>query len=67
MSGDISSPIKFGRSNTMSLTNSGWKISIKNADGTSDEVILEPKSPEATVEPVEDVEKDTEHDSTVRA
>jgi hypothetical protein len=73
MSGEESSPppIKFGRSNTMTLTKSGWKISIKNADGTSDEVTLEPKFPEATVVRVEDEEKDVgddrdaEHDSTV--
>ena len=73
MSGEESSPIKFGRLNTMTLTNSGWKISIKNADGTSDEVILEPMFPEAKVEMAEDVEKDVvvnrdaEHDGTVNA
>ena len=35
MSDEISGPhpIKFGRANTMSLTESGWVISIKNADG----------------------------------
>ena len=44
MSAEESSPtsIKFGRSNTMALTKSGWRISIKNADGTSDEVTIEP-------------------------
>jgi hypothetical protein len=42
-----SSSIKFGRSNTMALTESGWRISIKNADGTSDEVTIEPKLLEA--------------------
>jgi hypothetical protein len=26
----------------MALTKSGWRISIKNADGTSDEVTIEP-------------------------
>ena len=65
MSGTASSLIKFGRFNTMSLTDAGWKISIKNADGTRDEVLLEPKLPEARVEVIEDVEKDAEHDSTV--
>jgi hypothetical protein len=42
-----SSSIKFGRSSTMALTESGWRISIKNADGTSDEVTIEPKLLEA--------------------
>jgi hypothetical protein len=27
----------------MAPTKSGWRISIKNADGTSDEVTIEPK------------------------
>ena len=61
MSGEESSPppIKFGRSNTMTLTKSGWKISIKNArTGTSDEVTLEPRFPEATVARVKDVERE---------
>jgi hypothetical protein len=73
MSGEGSSPppIKFGSSNTMTLTQSGWKISIKNADGTSEEVTLEPKFAEATVASVEDVKKDVGddkgagHDNTV--
>ena len=49
MSDETSGPpsIKFGRSNTMALTKSGWRISIKNADGTSDEVNIEPKLLEA--------------------
>lgn len=46
----------------MTLTESGWKISIKNADGTCDEVTLEPKLSEDTVETVEDVEKDAGDD-----
>lgn len=52
-----SSSIKFGRSNTMALTKSGWRISIKNADGTSDEVTIEPKLLEAGVD--EDAEPDS--------
>ncbi|KIM98644.1 hypothetical protein OIDMADRAFT_31418 [Oidiodendron maius Zn] len=32
----------------VSPTDIGWKITIKNADGTSNEVTLEPKSPERT-------------------
>ena len=32
----------------VSPTEMGWKITIKNADGTSNEVTLEPKSPERT-------------------
>jgi hypothetical protein len=42
-----SSSIKFGHSNSIALTKSGWRISIKNADGTSNEVTLEPKLLEA--------------------
>jgi hypothetical protein len=55
----------------MILTESGWKISIKNADGTSDEVTIEPKLPKATVAAVEDVDRDAgdyrdaEHNSKV--
>jgi hypothetical protein len=48
-----SSSIKFGRSNTMALTKSGWRISIQNADGTSDEVTIEPKLLEAGVDDAE--------------
>src|SRR5947209_17087422 len=49
MSDEKSGPstIKFGRSNIMDITESGWRISIKNADGTSDEVTVEPKLLEA--------------------
>jgi hypothetical protein len=31
----------------MALTKSGWRISIKNADGTSDEVTIAPELLEA--------------------
>jgi hypothetical protein len=45
------SSIQFGRSNTMALTKSGWRISIKNADGTTDEVTIEPNLEDGDAEP----------------
>jgi hypothetical protein len=35
----------------MALTKSGWRISVKNADGTTDEVTIEPNLEDGDAEP----------------
>ena len=49
---EITSPtsptIPVSSQSVVSPTEMGWKITIKNADGTSNEVTLEPKSPDHT-------------------
>lgn len=46
------SPTVVSPTSMVSPTEQGWKILIKNADGTSNEVILEPKAPMHTISEV---------------
>jgi hypothetical protein len=55
----------------VSPTEMGWKITIKNSDGTSNEVILEPKAPEHTdtttsVPPIEDADPENAQQAALK-
>jgi hypothetical protein len=44
------SPTMVSPTTMISTNDQGWKITIKNADGTSNEVMIEPKAPKADSE-----------------
>jgi hypothetical protein len=56
-------PIKINSTSAMSLTEGGWKIMINNADGTSDEVMVEVLQPKKKTKPKATGNKATEKDA----
>jgi hypothetical protein len=55
----VGSPTPVSPTTMISTNEQGWKITIKNADGTSNEVMIEPKAPEKDPKDAADEEDGT--------